>query len=291
VADELSQELADLTADFKALILDARSRGVDAFPVFTGERVPLEPPAPAAVKAEVARPVRTARTVERPSAARPSAVPGAESAKSQPEAPAPAAPIVRSAVYGTDSEALFALRNELGACERCGLCKGRSQLVFGTGDAEADLMIIGDAPGAQEDRKGLPFVGPIGQMLDNMLKHVLGLERESVYISNVVKCRPPNNRAPEPEETATCRPFLMRQIDAVKPKVILSLGSPAAQTLLGGTASIGSLRGQWHEVNGIPVLPTFHPAYLLRKPEDKRLVFQDLKALNIRYDELGGQRS
>ncbi|MEE2752176.1 MAG: uracil-DNA glycosylase family protein [Myxococcota bacterium] len=287
MSDDLSQELADLTADLKAIILDARSRGVEAFPTFQGERTQ---PAP-----EEARPTSSPRPRRAPVAARPAsrearAPTERPKAGPEPEVVQPIAPIERSRLYGTDSEALLAVRAELGACERCGLCKGRTNLVFGTGDPDADLMIIGEAPGAQEDRKGLPFVGPAGQMLDNMLRHVLGLERSDVYISNVVKCRPPNNRTPEPEEIATCRPFLMRQVEAVKPKVILSLGRPAAQTLLETSRGITSLRGQWAEVGGTPLLPTFHPAYLLRKPQDKRLVFQDLKALKERYDQLGGSR-
>ncbi len=288
MADDLSQELADLAADLKAVILDARSRGVDGFPAFTGQRVDLSAPEPPAMTPS-SEPRKTRRENVAP--------PRAESHIQRPLPPAQpnptpeVVPVVASRLYGTDSDALLAVRRELGGCERCGLCQGRSNLVFGTGNPDADLMIVGEAPGAQEDRKGLPFVGPAGQMLGNMLQHVLGLDRESVYISNAVKCRPPNNRTPGLEEIATCRPFLMQQIQAVKPKIILSLGTPAAQTLLGTTGEITSLRGTWQELDSIPVLPTFHPAYLLRKPELKRLVFQDLKALKSRYDELGGRES
>jgi DNA polymerase len=151
-------------------------------------------------------------------------------------------------------------------------------------------MIVGEAPGGQEDRVGLPFVGPAGRMLEDMLEHVLGLHRDQVYITNVVKCRPPSNRTPLPEEIDTCKSFLGQQVQAVAPKVILALGRPATQTLLDTPRGIKSLRGTWGSFQGIPVLPTFHPAYLLRQAQDKRLVFEDLKALRKRYDDLGGLR-
>lgn len=296
MSDELSQELADLAADLKAVLLDARSKGVAGFPVFAGERnVPeFEPPAAQPPKRQTGPPPNRSRSPAQPPSIR--VPPVSAGSSSAPPVLVPEVEqqvpleIVASRLSGTDSEALLAIRKDLGQCRRCGLCEGRKTLVFGTGNPDADLMIVGEAPGAQEDRKGLPFVGPAGKMLDNMLKHVLGLEREAVYISNVVKCRPPNNRTPEPEEIATCRPFLLRQVEAIRPKVILSLGRPAAQALLETSEDITGLRGQWRQVGDIPVLPTFHPAYLLRKPEDKRLVFGDLKELRDRYDQLGGRR-
>jgi len=178
----------------------------------------------------------------------------------------------------------------LGDCERCGLCRSRRTIVFGVGDPDADLVICGEGPGAQEDRQGVPFVGPAGQMLYKMLEHVLGLQRDQVYIVNVVKCRPPGNRTPLPEEIAACRPFLDAQLEAVRPKVILSLGRPATQTLLRTGRGIKSLRGKWQQLGDVPVMPTFHPAYLLRQAQDKRLTFSDLKSLRDRYDALGGRR-
>ncbi|MCB9758750.1 MAG: uracil-DNA glycosylase [Alphaproteobacteria bacterium] len=199
-------------------------------------------------------------------------------------------------VAGTDAEraarALVAIREDLGDCRRCRLCEGRNRLVFGMGDPFADLVVVGEGPGAQEDAQGLPFVGPSGEMLDNMLLHVLGLRREQVYILNVVKCRPPRNRTPEPDEIATCSPFMVRQLQAIRPKVILSMGRPATQTLLGTSRGINALRGHWQlwGDDRVPVMPTYHPAYLLRKPEDKRKTFDDLKALRERYDALGGRR-
>ncbi|MCP4809728.1 MAG: uracil-DNA glycosylase [Proteobacteria bacterium] len=185
---------------------------------------------------------------------------------------------------------MLAVRRELGACQRCGLCENRRSVVFGMGHPNADLVILGEGPGANEDREGLPFVGAAGEMLDKMLQHVLGLGRDKVYILNVVKCRPPNNRNPAPDEVAACRPFLFAQLEAIKPRVILTLGSPAVKTLLDTSRGIMSMRGAWQSWQGVPVMPTFHPAHLLRKPEDKRLTFQDLKELKSRYDHLGGLR-
>ena len=196
---------------------------------------------------------------------------------------------------------LESVRLDLGDCRRCGLCKERKTIVFGVGDPEADLVVIGEAPGYQEDQQGEPFVGPAGQMLDRMLENVLGLKRAQVYITNVVKCRPPKNRNPHPDEVESCRPFLEGQLRAIRPKVILVLGSVAFRTLFGTDDGITRHRGIWKSYgfpasppgtasDGIPVLPTFHPAYLLRTPSDKRLAFEDLKVLRTRYDELGGRR-
>jgi DNA polymerase len=146
-------------------------------------------------------------------------------------------------------------------------------------------MVIGEGPGETEDQRGEPFVGPAGEMLDKMLERVVGRPRANVYIANVVKCRPPANRNPLPDEVATCLPYLRRQIRAVSPKAILVLGSVAARSLLGTEEGITRLRGRWTQVDGVPVMPTFHPAYLLRKPEDKRFTFDDLKELRRRLDE------
>lgn len=189
-----------------------------------------------------------------------------------------------------------AVRDELGACTRCPLGRTRRNLVFGVGDPTADLVIIGEGPGAEEDAQGEPFVGPAGQMLDKMLQHVLGLRREQVYILNVVKCRPPRNRNPEPEEIATCMPFLHGQLRALQPRVGLVLGSVAYKSLFQTNQGITRARGRfidWRDEGSplsFPVMPTFHPAYLLRKPEDKRHTFNDLKLLRARYDDEGGRR-
>ncbi|TNE89250.1 MAG: uracil-DNA glycosylase [Deltaproteobacteria bacterium] len=186
---------------------------------------------------------------------------------------------------------LQAIRQDLGDCRRCNLCTGRTNIVFGVGDPTADLVVVGEAPGFHEDRQGEPFVGQAGQMLDRMLLNVLGLERREVHILNVIKCRPPDNRNPLPDEVAACMPFLDRQLEALQPKVILVLGTVALRALLGDDLRITRARGLWHERRGIPVMPTFHPAYLLRNPAGKRDTFADLKAVGVRYQELGGKRS
>ena len=190
----------------------------------------------------------------------------------------------------TGRTSLSEVRESLGDCRRCGLCKNRKTIVFGVGDERADLMIIGEAPGYHEDQQGEPFVGAAGQMLDKMLENVIGLRREQVYIANVVKCRPPKNRNPLPDEVEACRPFLEAQIRAIQPKIILILGTVALKAIFGADTGIMRARGIWKEWAGTPVLPTFHPAYLLRNPSDKRKTFEDLKALTARYDAEGGRR-
>ena len=181
---------------------------------------------------------------------------------------------------------LAALRDEIGDCKRCKLCEARTNIVFGVGNPHAKLMFVGEGPGADEDAQGEPFVGRAGQKLNEMI-HAIGLERKDVYIANVVKCRPPGNRDPESDEVATCSPFLFRQIEAIQPKAIVALGSPATKTLLATKAGITSLRGRWGRFRGIPVMPTFHPAFLLRKytVENRLAVFADLKAARTRIDE------
>ena len=171
-----------------------------------------------------------------------------------------------------------ALRAAVSDCGACGLCQTRTQTVFGVGDPNADLLVIGEAPGADEDRQGEPFVGRAGQLLNLMLK-AIGLEREQVYIANILKCRPPGNRDPNPEEALRCEPYLMRQIELIRPKVILSAGRISAQNLLKTATPIGQLRGRWHELGPqrIPLRVTYHPAYLLRSPDQKARAWQDLQ--------------
>ena len=171
---------------------------------------------------------------------------------------------------------LEAVRTELGECTRCKLHKTRTNIVFGVGSPEARLMFVGEGPGEDEDLQGYPFVGKAGQLLTKMIE-AMGLRREDVYICNTVKCRPPNNRNPEPEELLACEPFLKGQLGAVKPEAIVTLGKFAAQALLREQTPITRLRGQWREYEGIPVMPTFHPAYLLRSPAEKSRVWEDLK--------------
>ena len=173
--------------------------------------------------------------------------------------------------------ALEAVRADIGDCTRCPLAyAGRHKIVFADGDANAKLMFVGEGPGADEDASGLPFVGKAGQLLNNMIG-AMGLKREEVYIANIVKCRPPGNRAPEPVEANTCSQFLIRQIDIVRPQVIVALGATAATYLLGVRQSLGSLRGQWHSSRGAKVAVTYHPAFLLRDPRQKGEAWKDLQ--------------
>jgi uracil-DNA glycosylase len=169
------------------------------------------------------------------------------------------------------------LRDAIGDCRRCKLWSGRTHLVFGVGNPKAKLMFIGEGPGRDEDLQGEPFVGRAGQLLTDIITKGMGLQREEVYIANVVKCRPPENRNPEPDEVAACEPFLKKQIDLVRPAIIVALGKFAVQTLLQSKAPITKLRGTWHSYHGIKLMPTFHPAYLLRNPADKKLVWEDIK--------------
>jgi len=179
------------------------------------------------------------------------------------------------------------LRQVLGECRRCKLCQGRKNIVFGVGDPQAEVMFVGEGPGEDEDLQGLPFVGKAGALLDKIITGGMGLSRQAVYIANVVKCRPPGNRNPEPDEIVACQPFLRRQIELVAPKVVVSLGAFATQALLGDRTPISKRRGRWHQLDAvggatIALMPTFHPAYLLRTPGDKRLVWEDIKLVMAR---------
>lgn len=168
------------------------------------------------------------------------------------------------------------VRQELGDCQRCKLCKGRTNIVFGVGNPKAELVFVGEGPGADEDAQGIPFVGKAGQLLTKMIE-AMGFTRDEVYICNVVKCRPPGNRNPEPDEIEACEPFLKAQLAAIRPKAIVALGKFAAQTLLRDHTPITRLRGGWRTYEGVPLMPTFHPAYLLRSPGEKKLAWADLK--------------
>ena len=173
-------------------------------------------------------------------------------------------------------ETLETIRGDLGDCARCRLHRGRTNLVFGVGSPTADLVFVGEAPGRDEDLQGIPFVGRAGQLLTRIIA-AIGLSREEVYIANVIKCRPPDNRNPQPDEVAACRPFLFRQIDAVRPRVVVALGGFAVRTLLQTDEAISRLRGREFDCRGAKLIPTFHPAYLLRSPERKRDVWEDMK--------------
>ncbi len=206
-------------------------------------------------------------------------------APAQPPPPAPAPPpaqldMVEAPSAWGDQSSLEAIREALGDCTRCRLCEGRNEIVFGDGNPQADLMFVGEGPGEDEDLRGLPFVGRAGELLTAMIEKGLGIPRSEVYICNIVKCRPPNNRTPLADEVSTCRPFLDGQIAAVRPRVIVALGRPAASLLLGRSIAITRVRGTWHDYRGIPLMPTLHPAAVLRHytEENRRNVWSDLKA-------------
>ena len=201
-----------------------------------------------------------------------------------PRKPISAPPQASTAAQPADPAAALALiREEIGDCTRCALHKGRNTIVFGVGDPAARLMFVGEGPGADEDAQGLPFVGKAGQLLNNMIT-AMGLKREEVYIANVVKCRPPGNRTPEPEEANTCTPFLFKQIDAVRPQVLVALGATAATYLLGQRQPLAGLRGRVHPYRGMQLIVTYHPAFLLRDPRQKKEAWADLQ---IAMRELG----
>jgi uracil-DNA glycosylase len=231
--------------------LSARIRFYNELGIYDFYRRPASPEA-APIVEEASEPM----PIRKMSAA---AVPGS--------APVPSDPVA----------ALRLIREDIGDCTRCPLHKqGRKQIVFGVGNPDADLMFIGEAPGADEDIQGEPFVGRAGQLLNSMIK-AMGLRREDIYIANIIKCRPPGNRTPERDECATCSPFLMRQIEVVKPKAIVALGAVAAKTLLAINAPMSELRGQWFDFRGTKLAVTYHPAFLLRDPRQKKEAWKDLQ--------------
>lgn len=234
------------------------------------------------------RPRATSRARAQTDGAGPAAAHGAAPARAARQGP-------EGADGAQRAEHLAVVREALGPCTRCPLARTRRTIVFGDGDAEARLVLVGEGPGREEDATGRPFVGEAGRLLGRMLT-AMGLQRDQVYIANVVKCRPPDNRFPQPEEVAACSPFLWRQLAAIRPQVVVALGRLASHTLLGTAAPMGRLRGSFaalappgvlsppeaQALVDVPVMPTYHPAYLLRRPEDKRLVWQDLQAVMAR---------
>jgi len=201
-----------------------------------------------------------------------SSVPPPKKAPAPPAAPA-------------SSLTLEEVREELGDCRRCKLHSTRTNIVFGTGTPKARLVFVGEGPGRDEDLQGKPFVGLAGQLLTKIIQ-AIQLTREEVYIANIIKCRPPGNRNPEPDEIRACEPFLIKQLQAIRPKLICALGTFAAQTLLKTEEKISLLRGRFHQYQGIPLMPTYHPAYLLRNPNFKRDVWEDMKKIKKEYDRL-----
>lgn len=255
MSDEKARELAEVARELWRHARWAQALGETTVP-------PADPSAtvfaPVAAAAPVVAPLPAPLPVAAPV---PAMVPAA-----RPPAPVPASP-------PTD---LVSLRDHLGDCRRCKLCSGRKNLVFGVGNPKAELVFVGEGPGADEDEQGIPFVGKAGGLLTKMIE-AMGFRREDVYICNVVKCRPPGNRNPEPDEIAACEPFLKAQLAAIQPKAIVALGKFAAQTLLRDETPITRLRGNWRTYEGIRLMPTFHPAYLLRSPAEKAKAWEDLK--------------
>jgi DNA polymerase len=212
----------------------------------------------------------------RPEAAAVAAAPPPAVAEREPQDPA----------RPSGAAGLTLVRDELGDCQRCKLAPLRTNLVFGVGNPNADLLFVGEAPGADEDAQGEPFVGKAGQLLTKMIE-AMGYRREDVYICNVLKCRPPGNRNPEPDEVAACEPFLKKQLAAIRPRMIVALGKFAVQCLLRDDSPISRLRGNFRSYEGIPLMPTFHPAYLLRDPSKKKLAWHDLKEVNAALARVG----
>ncbi len=213
-------------------------------------------------------------------------IPLAEDAQDLPPCQDGVAGDERSGEAPCRAETLEEIEAELRDCRRCTLCQGRSNIVFGVGNPNARLVFVGEAPGREEDAQGVPFVGEAGRLLDRIL-FAMRLERSDVYICNVEKCRPPDNRDPRPEEIAACEPFLKRQLAAIRPEMIVALGKFASQTLLSDQAPISRLRGHWRQYQGIPLLPTYHPAFLLRNPASKRDVWEDMKLVIKRLRHTG----
>jgi DNA polymerase len=262
----LDEELSSVLADVRRHVEWQRSAGQKflmadrSAPAVSWKAKVLPPASPAAPATSAPASAPAPAPVSAPAA--PAALP--------PDAAAAEARVAR------ENPALAQVRADLGDCTRCKLHGGRTHLVFGVGNPRAELVFVGEGPGADEDAQGIPFVGKAGQLLTKMIE-AMGFSRDEVYICNVVKCRPPGNRNPEPDEIEACEPFLKAQLAAIKPKVIVALGKFAAQTLLRDQTPITRLRGLWREYQGIQLMPTFHPAYLLRTPADKKLAWSDLK--------------
>ena len=241
---------------------------------------------------EIVRDLRATLETEAATRARPEAPPIDVPRPDPPapvESPSGGDAVGVSGVSGAGAAVLQTVRQDMGECERCDLAQTRMHIVFGEGNPAADLVFVGEAPGYEEDRKGRPFVGPPGQMLTDMITNVLRLQREDVYICNVLKCRPPRDRNPQPQEVAACTPFLTGQLQGLRPRLIVALGQFALQHLLQTTGSVGQFRGTVHHTaSGVPLMVTYHPAYLLQNEGDKRKAFADLKLIRRTYEELAG---
>jgi DNA polymerase len=252
--NEIQKEFLEILADVRAHLEYQRALGVKSIEIGSQDsQIPTATPA-------------TISLPKNPIGTRPAAPPhGTEIAK-----------IVVTA-QAAQPAALESIREEIGDCTRCKLHKGRSSIVFGEGDPKAAVLFVGEGPGFEEDQQGRPFVGAAGQLLTDIIEKGMKIKRAEVYICNIVKCRPPNNRNPEPDEVEACIGFVKKQINVIKPKVIVTLGNVPTQNLLGTKQGITKMRGVWQEYEGIPVMPTFHPSYLLRSPGEKGKVWEDIK--------------
>lgn len=283
---EVWEELAALAADLRGHVQthDGWHALTVTAPLPSASVVPEPVPEPAGVPEPAAVPEPepvSAAVVPRPAPVVPEPAPAPEPSVVLPPPPAPS--------IGTPAERLSLIEADLHDCRRCKLHRDRKNLVFGVGDPKADIVFVGEGPGFNEDRLGEPFVGKAGELLDRIITNVLRVSRADVYICNVVKCRPPNNRDPEPEEVQTCSPFLWQQLDAIEPVVVVALGRFAIQTLLKTTDSVGRLRGRAHPFRQSVLVPTYHPAYLLRNPEDKRKVLDDMKLVRKEFAARSGR--
>lgn len=290
-----ADELAALAADARGWLAFQRSLAA-ASPWAAAPHLPPPPPE-AGRPAEPARgasPARTGAAAASPPATRPARrLPrAADMPAGAAPLPAPprASPPRASLPVSSDREALDAVRLDLGDCTRCGLHRGRHEIVFGAGNPDADIVFVGEGPGAEEDRTGQPFVGAAGQLLDRIIENVLRLSRDDVYICNVVKCRPPGNRDPEPPEVAACSPFLRRQLASIRPAVVVGLGRFAVNTLLGTPdRALGAARGTVHRLRSGVLVATYHPAYLLRTPGDKRKTMEDMMLVRAEVERATGK--
>ena len=265
--------LAQVTHSLHAYAQELQAGGVEGFPPApASSTTPVDEGSPGPVADSRAESVE-----HQPRQAADAPAPPAAFPASPPDTPAPPTPAEEASLAAVHT--LTELRAEIGDCRRCRLCEKRNTIVFGVGNPDAEIMFIGEGPGYEEDKQGEPFVGRAGQLLTQIITKGMQMQRSDVYIANVVKCRPPENRNPEPDEIAACEPFLVKQLEIIQPRIIVALGKFAAQTLLKDTTPITRLRGKWQSYHGIKLMPTLHPAYLLRNPKDKRLVWEDIKAV------------
>jgi DNA polymerase len=293
----MSGELEELILDVREHVKYLSELGVQGLDVVLRESAPrnlrtatkapsavkpasLPPPPPAVIPdippVTVAKPVAGSRLASLPSLSKRSVSEKMKVAEARAEERQQVELIEVTPTLAPSVETIDSIRSEIGNCTRCGLCEGRTQIVHSTGNIQADLMFVGEAPGADEDEQGFPFVGRAGQLLTKIIEGI-GYTREEVFIGNINRCRPPGNRQPVPIETAACRPFLLREVAVVRPKVIVVLGNTATQNLLDIKTPISKLRGHFQDYFGVKVMPTFHPAYLLRDPHKKREVWEDMK--------------